>query len=79
VTIRSLALALLACTLGIGAWAAEPGVDEPRANAPESAQPPAPVTAEPEPSTPREESGSDRFVPSEEITEDLSVSFPADI
>jgi long-subunit fatty acid transport protein len=84
VTIRSLALALISCALAMGAYAQEQASDAPRAAgaAPEAepakSQPPAPATGA-APSTPRAESGSERFEPSEDISEDLSVSFPADI
>ena len=66
-----------------GEKAPEPaaGVPQPEATAvpaPESAATPAPV-ATPAPKTTAAAKSPDTFTPSEEISEDLSVSFPVDI
>ena len=72
---------LLAITLllGASARAAEPEPATPAAPATQSAKPadaPQPDTTQPEQKT---TDADERFKPSEKISEDLSVAFPADI
>lgn len=55
------------------------GADDPPAAQAARTEAPPEQTTEPEPAMNSDARPAERFVPSEEISEDLSVSFPSDI
>lgn len=79
---RRARLVLIAATLAaLAALATAQEAPEDAPDAPQAATSPAaePAPAAREKAAPRGGAGDERFVPSEDISEDLSVSFPSDI